>query len=166
MGAGHDPAAHTGGQSHSTAQPELERGQTLQIQCGADGTRLVSAKYIFIYDSGKNDRYQPFNTSPHEETVTKGGGKMKIEEVTRAIQKLNTQIIELMHQSKFDEYGEFCPDEYGTDNEKTITSEDGYTYRVADLTPDEWQLSWGVRSYPMRNSILWILQTIIPFKGR
>ena len=65
---------------------------------------------------------------------------MKIEEVTRAIQKLNTQIIELMHQSKFDEYGEFCPDEYGTDNQKTITSEDGYTYRVADLTPDEWQL--------------------------
>ena len=64
---------------------------------------------------------------------------MKIEEATRAIQSLNNKINELLHQSKFDEYDEFCPDEYGA-NQKTITSEDGYTYSVADLTPDEWQL--------------------------
>lgn len=65
---------------------------------------------------------------------------MRIDEVTKSMQKLNTQVKELLHQSKFDEYGEFCPDEYGADNQKTITSEDGYTYSVADLTPDEWQL--------------------------
>ena len=64
---------------------------------------------------------------------------MKLTEATRAIQSLNNKINELLHQSKFDEYGEFCPDEYGT-NQKTITSEDGYTYSVTDLTPDEWQL--------------------------
>ena len=64
---------------------------------------------------------------------------MKIDEVTRAMQKLNTQVKELLYQSKFDEYGEFCPDEYKT-NRKSITDEDGYTDNVADLTPDEWQL--------------------------
>lgn len=64
---------------------------------------------------------------------------MKIEEATRSIQSLKNRINELLHQSKFDEYGEFCPDEYET-NRKTITYDNGLTYSVADLTPDEWQL--------------------------
>lgn len=64
---------------------------------------------------------------------------MRIDEVKKSMQLLNTQVKELLHESKYDEYDEFCPDEYKT-NRKSITDEDGYTDNVADLTPDEWQL--------------------------